>query len=103
WGMPADVLKTLPGYDPDVAKNRVEAKKIMEKLGYGPNNHLITKISTRNIPAWRDPGVLISSQLKEIYNDTELDIVDTTQWCPKVMRKDYTVGAAPMETGVDDP
>src|SRR5580704_10012311 len=103
WGMPADVLETLPGYDPDVAKNRAEAKKIMEKLGYGPSNHLITKISTRNIPAWRDPAVLLSSQLKEIYIDTELDIVDTTQWYPKVMRKDYTVGAVPMETGVDDP
>jgi peptide/nickel transport system substrate-binding protein len=103
WGMPPEILKTLPGYDPDVAKNRAEAKKIMEKLGYGPNNHLVTKISTRNIPAWRDPAVLLSSQLKEIYIDGELDIVDTTQWYPKVMRKDYTVGAVPMETGVDDP
>jgi len=49
WGMPPEVLKTLPGYDPDVAKNREEAKKIMEKLGYGPNNHLVTKVSTRNM------------------------------------------------------
>src|SRR5215471_17104076 len=30
WGMPPDMLKRLPGYDPDVAKNRAEAKKIME-------------------------------------------------------------------------
>ena len=22
WGMPPEVLQTLPGYDPDVAKNR---------------------------------------------------------------------------------
>src|SRR5438309_7040504 len=33
WGMPEDMLKSLPGYDPDVAKNRAEARKIMEKLG----------------------------------------------------------------------
>jgi peptide/nickel transport system substrate-binding protein len=103
WGMPPDVLATLPGYDPDIGKNRAEAKKIMEKLGYGPSHHLVTKMSTRNIPAWRDPAVLLSSQLNEIYIDTELDIVDTTQWYPKVMRKDFTVGAVPMETGVDDP
>ena len=103
WGMPPEVLKTLPGYGPDVEKNRAEARKIMEKLGYGPNNHLVTKISTRNIPSWRDPAVLLGSQLKEIYIDTELDIVDTTQWYPKMMRKEFTIGAAPMKTGVDDP
>ena len=51
WGMPPEVLKTLPGYDPDVEKNRAEAKKIMEKLGYSMNNRLVTKISTRNIPS----------------------------------------------------
>jgi peptide/nickel transport system substrate-binding protein len=47
--------------------------------------------------------VLLNSQLKEIYIETDLDIVDTTQWYPKIMRKDFTIGAVPMETGVDDP
>src|SRR3954452_20591974 len=37
WGMPTEMLQKLPGYDPDVAKNRAEARKIMEKLGYGPD------------------------------------------------------------------
>src|SRR4051812_21770250 len=26
WGMPADMLRTLPGYDPDIAKNREHAR-----------------------------------------------------------------------------
>src|SRR5262252_8688099 len=103
WGMPPEVLQTLPGYDPDVAKNRAEARKIMEKLGYGPNKRLETKLSTRNIPSWRDPSVLLISQLKEIYIDAELDVVDTTQWYPRIMRKDFTVGMQVTETGVDDP
>src|SRR5262249_57471545 len=34
WGMPPELLATLPGYDPDIAKNRSQARKIMEKLGY---------------------------------------------------------------------
>ena len=38
WGMPPDVQRTLPGYDPDVQKNRSEARAIMQKLGYGPDN-----------------------------------------------------------------
>jgi len=103
WGMPLEVLQKLPGYDPDIAKNRAEARKIMEKLGYGPNKHLETKVSTRNIPSWRDPAVLLISQLKEIYIDAELDVVDTTQWYPRVMRKDFTVGLQVTEAGVDDP
>jgi len=103
WGMPPDVLETLPGYGSDVAKNRAEARKIMEKLGYGPDKRLEIKISTRNFPAWRDPAVILSSQLKEIYIDGELDFVDTALWYPKMARKDFTVGAVPMESGVDDP
>src|SRR6266581_2789551 len=35
WGLPPEVLQTLPGYGPDVAKNREEARAIMRKLGYG--------------------------------------------------------------------
>jgi peptide/nickel transport system substrate-binding protein len=103
WGMPPEVLATLPGYGPDVAKNRAEARAIMEKLGYGPDKHLAVKVSTRNFPAWRDPAVILISQLKQIYIDGELDLVDTALWYPKMARKDYTVGAVPIESGVDDP
>ena len=27
WGMPADMLKNLPGYDPNLAKNRAEVRR----------------------------------------------------------------------------
>jgi peptide/nickel transport system substrate-binding protein len=103
WGMPPEVLRTLPSYDPDVAKNRAEARKIMQKLGYGPDKRLPVKLSTRNIPAYRDPAVILLSQLREIYIDAELEPVDTVQWYPKIMRKDFTVGLNVTESGVDDP
>src|SRR6266850_49695 len=44
WGMPVEFLQTLPGYHPDVAKNRAEARQIMEKEGYGANNRLKLKV-----------------------------------------------------------
>src|ERR1700739_2717223 len=103
WGMPTEMLQTLHGYDPDLTKNRAEARKIMQKLGYGPDNHLQVKLSTRNIPAYRDPAVILLSQLREVYIDAELESVDTVQWYPKVMRKDFTVGLSVTEAGVDDP
>ena len=103
WGMPPDMLKTLPGYDPDVAKNRAEARKIMEKLGYGADKRLAVKVSIRNIVPTRDPAVILIDQLKEIYIDGELETVDTTQWYPKVMRRDFSVGMVVSENGLDDP
>jgi peptide/nickel transport system substrate-binding protein len=103
WGMPPELLRTLPGYDPDVAKNRAEARKIMESLGYGPNKRLAVTVSTRNIPPYRDPAAILLGELREIYMDPELEPVDTTQWYPKILRKDFTVGLNVSETGVDDP
>src|SRR6201993_2720600 len=59
WGMPADVLDTLPGYGADAAQNRKEAQEIMKRLGYGPNKRLAVKVSTRDIPPYRDPAVIL--------------------------------------------
>ncbi len=103
WGMPPKMLQTLPGYDPDVAKNRAAARKIMEKLGYGPDKRLGVTLSTRNLAPYRDPAVILIDQLKEIYIDAELEPVDTTQWYPRLLRKDYKVGLNVTETAVDDP
>ena len=103
WGMPSDMLRTLPGYDPDVPKNRAEAHRIMEKLGYGPGKRLAIKVSTRNIQPYRDAAIILIDQLKEIYIDGELEPVDTVQWFPKVMRGDYTVGLNLTGNGLDDP
>ncbi len=103
WGMPPEVLQTLPGYGSDVARNRAEARDIMKKLGYGPDKRLAVTLTTRNAPAYRDPAVLLIDQLKEIYIDGTLNAIDTTQWYPTVMRKDYTIGLTVSENGLDDP
>jgi peptide/nickel transport system substrate-binding protein len=103
WGMPPDAMAMLPGYGPDVQKNRSEAREIMGKLGYRPDKRLALKVSTRNIPPYRDPAVLLTDQLKEVFIDGELDIVETASWFPKVMRKDYKIGLNLTGGGVDDP
>ena len=103
WGMPKEMLETLPGYGPDIAKNRAEARAIMQKLGYGPDHRLKVTVVTRDIPPYRDPAVILIDQLKEIYIDGELQPIDTTQWYPTMMRKDYTVALNLTGTYVDDP
>src|SRR5439155_24054713 len=69
WGMPAEMLQTLPGYDPDIAKNRAEARTLTEKAGYGPEKRLQVRVSVRNTPPFRDPAVILIDQLRDIYID----------------------------------
>ena len=103
WGMPDAMMKEMVGYNPDIARNRAEGKAIMEKLGYGPTNRLHVKVSTRNIPAYRDPAVILIDHLKEIHIEGELDPVDTSLWFSKVARKDYSVGLNLTGNAIDDP
>jgi len=103
WGMPPEVLQKVKGYDPDVAANRAQARKIMEGLGYGPDKRLKVKVATRNIAVYRDPAVILIDHLKEIYIDGELETVETSNWHAKVARKDFMVGLNLTGLGVDDP
>jgi peptide/nickel transport system substrate-binding protein len=101
WGMPPDLLRELPSYDPDVQKNRMQARQIMEKLGYGPDKRLKVKVSTRDLSVFRDPTVILIDQLKEVYIDGELETIDTTNWFSKIRRKDFTVGLNLQGSGPD--
>ena len=99
--MQPEMLRELPGYDPDVQRNRAEAREIMQKLGYGIDKRLQVKMSARDLPFLRDPAVLLIDQLKEVYIDGTLETIDTTNWFPKVMRRDYTVALSPAGGGPD--
>ena len=103
WGMPKDVLANVAGYSLDIEGNRAAARKIMEGLGYGADNRLKVKVSTRNIAVYRDPAVILIDHLKEVYIDATLDTVETSNWHAKVARKDYMVGLNLTGAGVDDP
>ena len=103
WGMPPELLRTLPGYGGDVEKNQAEARAIMQKLGYGPDKRIRVKLSTRDIPPYRDPAVILIDQLKQVYIDAELEPIDTTQWFPRLSRRDFTVAMSLIGNGIDDP
>jgi peptide/nickel transport system substrate-binding protein len=103
WGMSPKTLETLPGYGPDVAKNREQGRAVMRKLGYGPENRVAVKLLTRNVPGYRDTAIVAISQLREVYIDAELEIIDTATYFPRIMRKDYKLAVDVSTGGIDDP
>jgi peptide/nickel transport system substrate-binding protein len=102
WGLTPEMLKTIIGYG-DVAKAREEGRALMKELGYGPDKHMKIKVSTRNIATFRDPAVLLIDQLKHIWIDAELEIIDTAVYYNRVFKKDYAVALNLTGSAVDDP
>jgi peptide/nickel transport system substrate-binding protein len=103
WGMPKEMLASLPGHAADVAKSQAEGRAIMEKLGYSADKPLKIKVATRNIAIYRDPAVILIDQLKKIHIEGELEPIDTPVWYTKIQRKDYQVGMNLTGVGIDDP
>ncbi|MFO1159718.1 MAG: ABC transporter substrate-binding protein [Reyranellaceae bacterium] len=102
WGMTPEMMKDLPGYG-DVAKAREEARTLMKEAGYGPDKRLKIKVSTRNIATFKDPAVILIDQLKQVYVDGELEIIDTAVYYNRVFKKDYIVALNLSGLAVDDP
>ena len=103
WGMPTEVIAQLLGYGSDVEGNRADARKMMEGLGYSSSKPLKVKVSTRNIPLYRDPAIILIDQLRKIYVEAELDVIDSSAWFAKVARGDYAIGLNATGVGIDDP
>ena len=103
WGMSPEFLQTVAGYGSDVEKSREQGRQIMRELGYGPDKPLAIKVSTRNIPDYRDAAVILIDHLKSVYIQGELEPIDTSVWYARMARKDYTIGMNVQGVGVDDP
>ncbi|MFM9940055.1 MAG: ABC transporter substrate-binding protein [Hyphomicrobiaceae bacterium] len=102
WGMPPEELAKLPGYG-SVETQRAEAKKIMEGLGYGPNNRLKVKVATRDFATYKDPAVIFVDELNKIHFDAEMELVESSIWHSRLTKKDYTLGMNTSGVGIDDP
>jgi len=100
WGLPADQVKALYG---DVENNRAQGRELMKQAGYGPDKRLKIKVSTRNIPTFRDPAVILIDQLRHVFIDGDLEIIDTAVYYSRMFKKEYVVALNLTGSGVDDP
>ena len=103
WGLPPNMLHALPGYDGNTEANRAKARRLMEGQGYGPDKRLAVKLAARNVPQHRDPAVILIDQLKSIYIDAEMELIETAIWPVRLTKKDYTLALNLTGSGGDDP
>ena len=103
WGWSKEFMETVPGYGADVEKSREEGRRIMRELGYGPDKMLPLKVSTRNIPDYRDAAVLLIDHIKNVFIQGELEPLDSAVWYARLLKKDYAVGMNIQGAGIDDP
>ena len=104
WGLTPDQLATVPGMGKDVERNRVEARKIMHELGYGPSNKLkATYIVRLSTPNYLMATSLIADQLRGIYIEGEIEQKDITVWTGAIIKGAYTLAYQGTSAAMDDP
>ena len=103
WGLDPAQLADIPGFGPDVEKNREEARRLMGELGYGPQKPLQIKVSTRDLAIYRDPAVILIDHLQHAFIQGELEVIETSLWYTRLARKDFHVAMNVGGSATDDP
>ncbi|MBI4083264.1 MAG: ABC transporter substrate-binding protein [Candidatus Lambdaproteobacteria bacterium] len=102
WGMTDEQMAQVPGMGDGVA-NKERARTIMRELGYGPDKRLQVKLSSRNLITYTDPAAWVISELKQVFVDATLEVIESGNWHAKVARRDYQMGMNRTANGGDDP
>ena len=55
------------------------------------------------MPQHRDPAVILIDQLRQIYIDADLDLIETAIWPVRLTKRDYTLAFNLTGSGGDDP
>lgn len=103
WGMPRDMLRTIDFYGVELETRRAEARQIMAAAGYGPDKPLLINVTARNLPNYRDAAIILTDQLRTIWIEGTLDIVDTALWDTKLTRRNFVVAFNQTGNAADDP
>jgi len=102
WGLSESELAKLPGWG-DGAQDKAIARKLLAEAGYGPNNPLVIKVSTRATTNFQNMAVWMVSELKEVGIQPTLEVVESGLWFPRMERGDYELGANMSGSAAEDP
>ncbi|MBI2887885.1 MAG: ABC transporter substrate-binding protein [Chloroflexi bacterium] len=101
WQLPRDELAKMPGFGPDAAANRAQARKLLADAGY-PNG-LTFKLTLRNQPSYIDDAVILGDQLKKAGINMEPVLVDNAEGYRLAEKHDFQVASVGSLSLNDDP
>jgi peptide/nickel transport system substrate-binding protein len=102
WGLSAKELAGFPGYH-DPVRGKAEARRLLASVGFGPNNPLKVDLATRNFATQNDLTSFVVSELRQAGIEVTLRTLETPQWFPTLVRRDYTMATNTTAIGIDDP
>ncbi|MBI4083002.1 MAG: ABC transporter substrate-binding protein [Candidatus Lambdaproteobacteria bacterium] len=102
WGLTESELADVAGYGDPVA-GKEEARKLMAELGYGPTNPFQVKITTQNVNTYRNWANWAVGELKHVHVAGELDIVETGNYYPRMIRKEFAMAVQATGSPLDEP
>jgi peptide/nickel transport system substrate-binding protein len=101
WALPLAELRKLPGFAPDKAAERVQAKKLLAEAGF-PNGFK-TAMTVRRGQQYETAAVLLKDHLGQVGIEANLDVVETATYLDRMGRRDYEICGGSFSTAVDDP
>jgi peptide/nickel transport system substrate-binding protein len=102
WGLPERELKLLPGYRGS-ERDKAEARQLLAAAGVTAAKPLRVELTTRNIAIYVDLASFVADQLRLVGIEATVKQVDTAQYFPALVRREYQLGANLTASGVDDP
>ena len=101
YALPESELLKLPGYGPDIAANRAEAKKLLAEAGY-PNG-FDTTMTTRKEASYQDLAIYVTDQLKQIGITAPLKILDSGPAYDAAVKREFDLLPWGHGAALDDP
>ena len=79
WGLPDAELQKLPGFGPDIEKNRAEARRLLAEAGY-PNGFKVV-LKNRNVKLpYQDFAVFVIQEWRKIGIEAENRPLESAAW-----------------------
>jgi peptide/nickel transport system substrate-binding protein len=101
WALPVAELRKLPGYAPDKAAERAQARKLLAEAGFA--NGIKGSMTVRRGQQFETAAIFLKDQLGQVGIDMNIDILETATFYERLSKRDFEVYGGSYSTAVDDP